>query len=132
MKQVLLDETDRARRLLQHGSIVVGVFVLLLAARVADRPGGLPVTLALMAAGFLLFVPAFVVRQRWSIRHAGQEIRVENSPLGGERLFLDGAMVAKGQLGRRSEMRAPLASGERLLVIAEAGLTSYRCRIGLE
>lgn len=132
MTRVLLDETDRGRRMMQHGSLVLGVIVLLIAARVAERSGGLPLTLALMAVGFLLFLPAFIVKQRWSIRHADQDIRVENSPLGGERLFVDGAMVAKGQLGLRSEMRASLASGERLLVIADAGLASYRCRIGIE
>lgn len=126
----LLDETDVARRLIQHGAIVAGIVVLASAVPFADRQLGL--TVALIAVGLSLILLSASVSQRWDVEYAGHRIRFVNNPLRGEHLFIDGVRVAKGQLGLRSELRATLASGETLTVIAEAGLVSFRCRMFVE
>lgn len=128
---VLLDVTDTTRRRWQHGLVVAGVGVLLFAKAAADR--GLPMLVLLMLAGFALFGIAATIKQRWSVSYKGHDVRYENNPLSGERLFIDTQPTAKGKLGYRSEMRSVIANGDgagdTIVVHTEAGLFAFRCRI---
>jgi hypothetical protein len=127
----LLDETDVLRRVLQHTTILVAILLLASAAGVADST--LDSALALIAAGFALFAIGALIDQRWDVTYKGHRIRVVNNPFRGEKLFIDDVPVAKGQLGLRSEMRAPIAAGsgagDVIAATCEAGLLRYRCRI---
>ena len=123
----LLDETDVRKRLIQHGAFLAGIVTLAAAAALADERRA--IALVLIALGLALLVLSALVAQRWEVRYRGHAIRFVNNPLRGEHLYIDGVRVAKGKLGLRSELRAALASGETLMVIADAGLVTYRCRM---
>ncbi|HXT70567.1 MAG TPA: hypothetical protein VN700_12460 [Vicinamibacterales bacterium] len=129
----LLDVTDRTRRPLQHGAVFAGVLVLLLAKVVGSRPGGIALTLWMMAAGFALFVVAAVIKQRWTVTYEGHEVRYENNPFTGEKLFIDHQRAGKGKVGYRSEMRGVIAggdgAGDTIIARTEAGLLTLHCRI---
>ena len=133
----LLDVTDRTLRLLQHGSVLAGIAVLVLAGTTANRPGGHALALWMIAAGLGLFGAAAVTRQKWSVRYKGHEIRFENNPFLGEKLFIDKTLAAgRGKLGFRSETRGVIAAGDGIgdTVIArtDAGFLTFRCRITVE
>lgn len=129
----LLDVTDRTRRPLQHGAVLAGVLVLLFAKVVANRPGGIALTLWMMAVGFALFVVAAVIKQKWTVTYKGHEVRYENNPFRGEKLFIDNQRAVKGKVGYRSEMRGVIAAGDgtgdTIIARTEAGLLTLHCRI---
>ena len=126
----LLDETDVVKRLTQHSATLLGIVVLLSAAKVADRNTRL--SLAIIGVGLALLVVPALVRQIWEVAYKGQRIRFVNNPLSGENLFVDGVRVARGKLGFHTETRAVLSSGDTLKVVADAGLFTFRCRIFVE
>ena len=132
-EQTLLDVTDKAKRRLQHGAVFAGVIVLLLAKVVVNRPDGKPLALVTIAAGLALFVVAMFIRQKWTVTYKGHEVRYENNPFAGEKLFIDGLRAGKGKVGYRSEIRAVIAAGDgvgdTIIVRSEAGLLALRCRI---
>ena len=132
-EQGLLDVTDKTRRLLQHGAVFAGVAVLLLAGAAANRPGGLALALWMIAAGLALFVVAALIKQQWSVTYKGHEVRFENNPFLGEKLFIDGALAGKGKIGFKSETRGAITTGDGVgdTVIArtDAGLLTLRCQI---
>ncbi len=76
--------------------------------------GDVPRALSIVAllAGVVGLVVAGSIRQRWEVVYRGHQIRFENSPLTGERLFLDGGMVSRGGVGMKMELRAPIRVGE--------------------
>ena len=98
-EQPLLDVTDRTRRVAQHGAVFAGVAVLLLAKAAANRPGGLALTLWIIAAGLALFVIAAFIKQTWTVAHKGHVVRYENNPFLGEKLFIDNKIAGKGRSG---------------------------------
>ena len=126
----VLDETDVGKRLIQHGAILAGIILLGSAAPLANHRR--MTALVLIAAGLGLLVLSACVVQRWEVRYKGQRLRFINNPLRGEFLYVNGMRVAKGKLGVRSELRGALASGETVVVIGDAGLVRYRCRIFIE
>jgi hypothetical protein len=126
---VLLDVIDRQKRLIQHGSIVSAIG-LLLAARFVAEARGAAGALALVAPALVLFAVAASVWQRWVIDYQGYRLIVENNPLRGERLLVGGTVVAKGTLGYISQMTTTIATAsgpEEILVRTEARLTWFRC-----
>jgi hypothetical protein len=129
---VLLDVTDTRKRLVQHGAIVVAIG-LLLAAMVPARTDNLGIAIGLIAGGLAMFAVTAVTSQWWAVVYRGHHILLQNNPLRGEKMFVDGVLAAKGRIGIRSEMRAKLASGEgdgdEIVARTTAGLLSYRCRI---
>jgi len=135
-EQQLLDVTDKTRRPLQHGAVFAGVAVLLFAGAAANRPDGLALALWLIAAGLALFVVAALVKQQWALTYKGHEVRFENNPFLGEKLFIDGALAGKGKIGFKSETGAVISAGDGVgdTVIArtEAGLLTLRCRITVQ
>jgi hypothetical protein len=128
----LLDVTDTSKRLVQHGTVFAGI-VVLLAARAVIDVWGLAATLVLIAVGLALFVVSSMTCQRWTVDYQGHAIAFENNPFRGEKLFIDGVLAAKGKIGVRSEMRAPIPSGrgagDVIVVQSEAGLLRLRCMI---
>lgn len=89
-----------------------------------------------LAAGAAGLVVAGGIRQRWEMEYRGHLVRFENSPLTGERLFLDGGLVARGGLGTKMELRAPIrvgeGAGEELMALVDAGLSRLRLRLYVE
>ena len=132
-EQLLLDVTDRTRRLLQHGAVFAGVAVLLLAKAAANRTEGLVLTLSMMAAGFALFVVAAVIKQKWTVAYKGHDVRYENNPFLGEKLIIDNRPAGKGKIGFRSETRGVIpagdGAGDTIIARTVAGFVSFRCRI---
>ena len=129
----LLDVTDRTRRPLQHGAVFAGVAVLLFAGSLANRPDALTLALVMIAGGLALFVAAAVIKQKWAVTHEGHDVRFENNPFLGEKLFINGRLAGKGKLGIRSEIRGVIpagdGAGDTVIVRTEAGLFTFRCRI---
>jgi hypothetical protein len=132
-EHLLLDVTDRTRRPLQHGAVFAGVLVLMVAGAVAKRPDGTALALWMIAGGLALFGVAAVIKQKWVVTYKGHEIRFENHPFLGEKLFIDNQLAGKGKVGYRSESRGVIAAGDGVgdTVIArtEAGLLAVHCRI---
>lgn len=132
-EHLLLDVTDRTRRLLQHGAVLAGVLVLMFAGALAKRPGGIALALGMIAGGFALFGVAAVIRQKWAVTYKGHEIRFENNPFLGEKLFIDNQVAGKGRFGYRSETRGVIAAGDgagdTIIASTEAGLLRLRCRM---
>jgi hypothetical protein len=127
---VLLEAIDRGRRLGQHGSILAAIG-LLLAARYASDSSTTG-ALALIAAGLVLFTVAARISQRWSVDYQGHRIVLENNPFRGERLSVDGVVVAKGKLGVTNQLRAIIitpAGPEEIVARTDAGLLQFRCVI---
>ena len=125
----LLDETDWRRRVIQHGALFAGIGALVAALAVVDDEGGRALAFGAIAGGLALFTIASFVKQRWAVTYKGHEIRFENNPFSGEKLFIDGAPAAKGRLGVHSEMRARLPEGDEIVVRSTAGLFRLQCRI---
>jgi hypothetical protein len=147
----LLDETDIRKRVWQHGGMVLGglvflgaalVLVVMLMAGAFERPFPNLWLLILisfvgpMVFGLLLFTLAVATKQRWQVHYKGHRIRFENSVLTAEKLFLDDGLVARGGVGYRMELRAPIrvgeGTGDEIVVLSEAGVFSFRCRIMVE
>jgi hypothetical protein len=135
-QHVLLDAIDTHRRLLQHGAIFAGIGLLAVASLLVDREGPMTAGLAAIAAGLLLLVAAAGVRQQWDVTYKGHQIRFENNPFRGEKLFIDGRRAAVGKLGFRSELRASIDAGagrgDRIVASTVAGFLRFRCRIVAE
>ena len=132
-EHLLLDVTDRTRRLLQHGAVFAGVIVLMVAGAVAKRPTGIPLALWMIATGLALFGVAAVIKQKWAVTYRGHEVRFENNPFLGEKLFIDNQLAGKGKVGYRSESRGVIAAGDgagdAIIARTEAGLLTVHCRI---
>lgn len=129
----LLDVTDKTHRVLQHGAVLAGVVVLLFARVAADRADGVAFALGMIAVGLALFGAAAVVKQKWGVTYKDHDVRFENNPFLGEKLFIDNQLAGKGKLGFRSETRGVIAAGDgagdTVIVRTEAGLFTFRCRI---
>jgi hypothetical protein len=127
---VLLDAIDRRRRLGQHGSILAAIGLLLAARYALDN--STTAALALIAAGLVLFTVAASISQRWAVDYEGHRIVVENNPFRGERLCVDGAVVAKGKLGVTNQLRTIITTPtgpEEIVVRTDAALLRFRCVI---
>src|SRR5688572_27093451 len=102
MTMTLLDAVDTRRRRLQNLLIWSGIVLLIgsmlfFKAPVAGRTslGGW----LTLVSGFVAFACALSTKVRWQVAYQKHTIVFENDPFRGERLFVDGAVVAKGRLG---------------------------------
>jgi hypothetical protein len=133
----LLDISDRKTRLLQQGLMAACGF-LAGVATVLLLTGALPALVAglIVAGAVALFVVAAGIKQRWEIEYRGHRIRFENSPVTGERLFLDEGLVAKGGFGMKVELRAPIrvgdGAGDAIVALVDAGVREFRLRLFVE
>ena len=133
----LLDVTDRTVRRLQLAA--VGGSTLLIALAIVlldstDRPVWAPVLA--MGVGAVGLVVAGGIRQRWELEYKGHHVRFENSPLTGERLYLDGGLVSRGGVGMKMELRAPIrvgdGAGEEIMALVDVGILHIRLRIYID
>jgi hypothetical protein len=135
-RRELLSQTDRRRRLMQHGAILGGILLLLPAAALVDVPGSFAFAIATMAGGLVLLGVAAAIKQRWEVSYKGHRIRVENNPILGEKLFIDDALAGRGKIGLRSELRGIIrdgdGAGDVIVALTVAGLLSFQCRIVAE
>ncbi len=133
----ILDVTDRRIRRLQLAA-VAGSAMLSSVGFISFRSANVPTAVAAVAllAGVAGFMIAGSIRQRWEIGYRGHQIRFENSPLTGERLFLDGGMVSRGGVGMKMELRAPIrvgeGAGEEIMALVDAGIFTLRLRVYVE
>jgi hypothetical protein len=132
---ILLDASDSRRRLLQQGLplagaglLLCGIGVLVSSAGRGWLVGGVLITLGVLAVAA---APALLVS--WEVDYKGHRIRFENSPVFGERLFIDGERISDGPLGYAKTLRGVIRSGdgagERITAQSTAGLFQFRCRI---
>lgn len=134
----LLDETDTGQRMRQHVLIFGGILDMVIGLALASgmvsyNPVVRVAGVAVIAGGVAMVLLASRIRQRWQVGYEGHRIRFENDPIFGERLFIDDHLVARGGLGfsRRLEgdIQSGPAAGDRIVALAEARFTSFRCRI---
>lgn len=130
----LLDVTDRKTRLLQQGLVAacgaLGTFGF-----IALGEGLLPspIAIAILVSGFVLLIITAGIKQRWEVGYRDHTIRFENSPVTAEKLYLDEGLVARGGLGIKMELRAPIrvgeGAGEEIVALVDAGLREFRLRL---
>ena len=133
----LLDVTDKKTRALQAACLMGCGFLgtagvdFLRSPEASDTLGYFVV-----GSAVVLLIVTGGIKQRWEIEYRGHRIRFENSPLLGERLFLDEGLVARGGLGKMVEMRAPIrvgdGAGEEIMALVQGGFLSFRLRIFIE
>lgn len=135
--KLILDVTDTKTRLLQQGAMA-GCFLLAALVVALFYGGALPAVAAIVlgAVVVVLFAVAAGIKQRWEVAYRGHRIRLENSPVSGERLFLDEGLVAKGGVGMKVELRAPIrvgeGAGETIVALVDAGVREFRLRLFVE
>ena len=133
----LIDVTDRETRRTQQASAaaasaLAGVGAVLLIEEVGPA---IAAWAALGSAAALLVLTAGI-RQRWEVEYKGHRVRFENSAVLAERMYLDEGLVARGGLGTKTELRAPIrvgeGAGETLVALVDARLLSFRLRLFAE
>ncbi|MEM6688392.1 MAG: hypothetical protein AAF664_03130, partial [Planctomycetota bacterium] len=68
--------------------------------------------------------------------YKGHTIRLDNSGMFSEKLYLDDGLVRTGGFGTKMEFRFPIKAGDGLgdeiIIRFDAGFSSIRCRIEVE
>jgi hypothetical protein len=133
----LLDVTDRRVRLLQHVALLTST--ILLVGGIASWDWGAVPRIASVAGvlvGALFVTLTAGIKQRWEIEYKGHRIRFENSAVTAEKLYIDEGLVARGGIGFKMELRAPIrvgdGAGEEIMVLADAGFIDFRVRMFVE
>ncbi len=133
----LFEATDRQKRIVQGLFLLVGViFGIFGVGYVALNPGTGGTGVFFMLFGSANWLAAAWIKQRWEVIYRGHWIRFENSCYTAEALFIDGVKVAGAGFGIRRELRGVIerdeGAGDEIVVLSEAGLLSFRCRIFVE
>ncbi len=131
----LLDAADTSRRLVQTVLPIAGT--LLGAAGVAMwvRADGGPSGVAISSTviGIALIVLSLRTVIAWDVSYKGHAIRFQNDPCFGERLYIDGQLVARGGVGLLMVLSGAIPSGEgagdTIKATSRAGVFSFSCRI---
>ncbi|MCI0724960.1 MAG: hypothetical protein L0338_39250, partial [Acidobacteria bacterium] len=110
----------------------MGIFLLIVAGAALRGSHGVNLQPMIVAGlGFAAIGAATFARIRWEVPYKGHTIRFENHPWNGERLYIDGELVARGGLGIRMVMQATLKSGDgagdSIEAVSVAGLFGFRC-----
>jgi uncharacterized protein (TIGR03067 family) len=130
----LLDATDYFKRLLQQVLALLALAFVFFGVVALFSLGGpvLPAG-AMVVGGVVLIIGCSLVRQKWIVPYKGRYIRFENSAITGEKLFVDGQIVARGGIAIEQEFYATIpqgpGAGDLFRVLAYAGFFSFRCRI---
>jgi len=135
--QKLLDVTDRSVRRLQLAAVgASGLLIGLAGVLLVSAHAPIWATVLALLVGAVGFITAGAIRQRWELNYKGHHIQFENSPLTGERLFLDGGLVSRGGVGQKMELRAPIrvgdGAGEEVMALVDAGILQIRLRVYIE
>ena len=135
----ILDETRSKHRRLQQACLAFCFWSVMVAIWLFVA-GKLPVyyPLGFLAAAVVLGKLSSMLKkdQVWEATYKGHTIRLDNSGLWAERLYLDDGLVQKGGLGTKMEFRFPIKAGEGLgdeiAVWFDATAKDCRCRIEVE
>lgn len=133
----ILDVTDKRVRSMQVICMAISGSLVGLSLALLPR-GGASILPALLLGlpGLAIFILAASLRQRWEIEYRGHRIRFENSPVTAEKLYIDEGLVARGGVGAKMELRAPIrvgeGAGEEVMALADAGFLQVRLRIYIE
>lgn len=135
----ILDETKSNNRRLQQWLLAIAIGLPLPAIYFIVMPSSsIYVPLALAAVSAILMKISAVLKrdQVFEATYKGHAIRLDNTSLWAERLFLDDGLVKRGGLGSKMEFRFPIKAGEGLgdeiVVWFDAGSAHCRCRIEVE
>lgn len=126
--------TDRRTRLRQQLSIIVsGVLIGSGVSFLFSNAGPEVAGWLTIASALALIAFTATIKQRWETEYKGHQIRFENSPVLAESLYLDGGLVARGGVGRKMELRAPIRAGEdtggEIVALVDAKTWSFRLRL---
>ena len=133
----LIDVTDReTRRTQQASAAAASALAAVGAVLLIEEVGPAVAAWAALASAAALLVLTAGIRQRWEVEYKGHRIRFENSAVLAERMYLDEGLVARGGLGTKTELRAPIrvgeGAGETLVALVDARLLSFRLRLFAE
>ncbi|MCC5865004.1 MAG: hypothetical protein JJU31_07815 [Wenzhouxiangella sp.] len=133
----ILDVSDRRVRRLQLAAIFTSMALVTIAGFLLTfAVAPLWMTVLAMLIGMTGLFVAGGIRQRWELDYKGHQIRFENSPITGERLYLDGGLVSRGGVGNKMELRAPIrvgdGAGEELMALVDASLLQIQLRLYVE
>lgn len=132
----ILDETKSNNRRLQQWMLSMGIGLLLPAVYfVVMKSSPITVPLALVLFSAILVGISWKLKrdQVFEATYKRHTIRLDNTSLWAERLFLDDGLVKRGGFGSKMEFRFPIKAGEGLgdeiVVWFDAGSASCRCRM---
>ena len=133
----LLDETESRYRTLHSWSTIIGLFALPVIGMYCFR--SFPRTaFAIWAAAIATTIYSIRIKrhQVFNAEYKGHTIRLDNSGMFAEKLFLDDGLVQQGGVGMKMEFRFPIKAGEgigdEIIVWFDAGFWTTRCRIEVE
>ncbi|QDU75394.1 Serine/threonine-protein kinase PknB [Bremerella volcania] len=134
----LLDVTESYYRRLHSVTTILGFSVLPLATfllywNVSLWAGHVGLVASIAMIGYSIRIKR---HQVYEATYKGHTIRLDNSRMFAERLYLDDGLVRIGGFGSKMEFRFPIKAGEGLgdevIVWLDAGFSSIRCRIEVE
>lgn len=135
----ILDETKSSNRRLQQWMLTFGIGLLLGAIYFGVMNSSpIYVSLSLIAVSLVLMRISSMLKrdQIFEAAYKSHTIRLDNTSLWAERLFLDDGLVKRGGFGSKMEFRFPIKAGEGLgdeiVVWFDAGSASCRCRMEVE
>jgi hypothetical protein len=132
---LLLDVVDTRRRLIQTIVPMAGTLLGAIGVAMWVRAGGGPSTMAVSSTviGMALIVVSLRSMIAWDVSYKGHAIRFQNDPCLGERLYIDGQLIARGGVGLSMVLSGTIRSGEGageiIRVNSRAGFVSFSCRI---
>ena len=133
----LLDETESYYRKLHSWSTLAGMWFLPVIGFLL-LPVSRYLAIAVWLAAFVTFIYSVRIKkhQIFDAEHKGHTIRLDNSGMFAEKLYLDDGLVKTGGFGTKMEFRFPIKAGEgigdEIIVWFDAGFSSTRCRIEVE
>jgi hypothetical protein len=110
---LLLEAADTRRRLIQTIIPMAGTLLGAVGVTMWVRAGGGPSAMAVSSTviGIALIVGSLRSMIAWDVSYKGHAIRFENDPCFGERLYLDGQLVARGGVGLSMVLTGTIRSG---------------------
>ena len=135
----ILDKTITGKRSLQqllHSAPIALVTWAIIFIVINRLPWQLPVGLLVASVVSLLLASKLKKEQVFEATYKGHKIRIDNTSLKAERLYLDDGLVKTGGLGQKMEFRFPIKAGDgmgdEIIVWLDCKMTSLRCRIEAE
>lgn len=134
----LLDVTETHYRRLHSLTTIFGMAVFPLVTfflyrHVSPLAGHLGVAISLATFIYSIRIKR---HQVFETQYKGHTIRLDNSGMFAEKLYLDDGLVRKGGFGTKMEFRFPIKAGEGLndeiIIWLDAGFARIRCRIDVE
>lgn len=136
---LLLDQTDQVSRQFQHMLLLAGAFLLLVGVVLLSVTSTLPLKWlggSSLGVAVVMFLIAGRVKQHWECIYKGRRVIFENSVYTGEKLFIDGALMARGGFGRRMEIAGTIpggaGAGDRIIAWTDARFQTFRLRLFAE